>query len=73
MAKLTIEDASRIAKETFKDSIPHIENSLNDVLKDSPIDIEVKQAILNSVIAGHKFSVDTTVALLAQLVNVLQD
>jgi frataxin-like iron-binding protein CyaY len=47
MAKLTIEDASRIAKETFKDSIPHIEDSLNDVLKDSPIDIEVKQAILN--------------------------
>lgn len=69
MSKLNIKDVTNISNEIFKSSIPHIEDSLNEVFKNSPIDVEIKKAILNSVVASQKISIDTTVALLAQLVN----
>lgn len=69
MAKLTKEDAFKVSKEIINDSKPIIEDMLGEVFKEYPIDMEIRKAILHSVLVAHKLSTETTVSLLVQLVN----
>lgn len=69
MAKLTKEDAFQVSSEIIKDAMPHIEDMLDEVFQEYPIDMEVRKAILHSVLAAYKLSTETTVSLLVQLVN----
>ena len=69
MAKLTKEDAFQISQDIINDAVPVIENMLDEVFKKYPIDIEIRNAILDSVLVAHKLSTETTVSLLTQLVN----
>ena len=69
MAKLTKEDAFQVSSEIIKDAMPHIEDMLDEVFQKYPIDMEVRKAILHSVLAAYKLSTETTVSLLVQLVN----
>lgn len=69
MAKLTKEDAFQVSQDIINDAVPVIENMLDEVFKKYPIDTEIRNAILDSVLVAHKLSTETTVSLLVQLVN----
>ena len=69
MAKLTKEDALEVSQDIINDAIPVIEDMLDEVFKKYPIDTEIREAILHSVLVAHKLSTETTVSLLTQLVN----
>jgi len=69
MSKLTKEDVSQISQDIINDAIPVIEDMLDEVFKKYPIDTEIREAILHSVLVAHKLSTETTVSLLTQLVN----
>ena len=69
MAKLTKEDVLQVSNEIINDATPTIENMLDEVFQEYPIDIEVRKAILYSTLAVYKLSTETTVSLLTQLVN----
>lgn len=69
MSKLTKEDASQISQDIINDAIPVIEDMLDEVFKKYPIDMEIRKAILHSVLVAYKLSTETTVSLLTQLVN----
>lgn len=69
MSKLTKEDVSQISQDIINDAIPVIEDMLDEVFKKYPIDTEIREAILHSVLIAHKLSTETTVSLLTQLVN----
>ena len=69
MAKLTKEDAFEVSQDIINDAIPVIEDMLDEVFKKYPIDMEIRKAILHSVLVAHKLSTETTVSLLVQLVN----
>jgi len=68
MAKLTKEDAFEVSQDIINDSIPVIEDLLDEVFKKYPIDMEIRKAILHSVLVAQ-----TTVSLLVQLVNSQED
>ena len=69
MSKLTKEDVLQVSQDMINDSIPVIEDMLDEVFKKYPIDMEIRKAILHSVLVAHKLSTETTVSLLTQLVN----
>ena len=73
MAKLTREDAFEVSQDIINDSIPVIEDLLDEVFKKYPIDMEIRKAILHSVLVAHKLSTETTVSLLVKLVNSQED
>lgn len=73
MAKLTKEDAFEVSQDIINDSILVIEDLLDEVFKKYPIDMEIRKAILHSVLVAHKLSTETTVSLLVQLVNSQED
>lgn len=69
MSKLTKEDVLQVSQEIINDAIPVIQDMLDEVFKEYPIDMEIRKAILNSVLVAHKLSTKTTVSLLTELVN----
>lgn len=69
MSKLTKEDVLQVSQEIINDAIPVIKDMLDEVFKEYPIDMEIRKAILNSVLVAHKLSTETTVSLLTELVN----
>ena len=69
MAKLTKEDAFEVSQDIINDAMPVIEDMLDEVFKKYPIDMEIRKAILHSVLVAHKLSTEATVSLLVQLVN----
>lgn len=69
MSKLTKEDVSQISQDIINDAIPVIEDMLDEVFKNYPIDMEIRKAILHSVFVAYKLNTETTVSLLTQLVN----
>ena len=69
MSKLTKEDVSQISQDIINDAIPVIEDMLDEVFENYPIDMEIRKAILHSVFVAYKLSTETTVSLLTQLVN----
>ncbi|CZD39648.1 hypothetical protein RLE07_02905 [Streptococcus pneumoniae] len=73
MAKLTKEDVLQVSNEIINDAIPTIENMLDEVFQEYPIDIEVRKAILYSTFAVYRLSTETTVSLLTELVNAQQN
>ncbi|CZE35390.1 Phage protein [Streptococcus pneumoniae] len=73
MSKLTKEDVLQVSNEIINDAIPTIENMLDEVFQEYPIDIEVRKAILYSTLAVYRLSTETTVSLLTELVNAQQN
>ena len=69
MSKLTKEDVLQVSQDIINDAIPVIEDMLDEVFKKYPIDMEIRKAILHSILVAHKLSTETTVSLLTQLVN----
>lgn len=69
MSKLTKEDVLQVSQEIINNAIPVIKDMLDEVFKEYPIDMEIRKAILNSVLVAHKLSTETTVSLLTELVN----
>ena len=69
MSKLTKEDVLQVSQDIINDAIPVIEDMLDEVFKKYPIDMEIRKAILHSILVTHKLSTETTVSLLTQLVN----
>lgn len=73
--KLTVSDIKDITKDTFKNALPILEEQINEAIisaeknNNTKIDTVTKQAILNVASTIYYSSTETTVSLIATLIN----